>query len=55
MNCIKICGGPKNTNKSIGCQLGYKHNPKSKRAALNLIKNGGKEQICLRNEWKFEQ
>jgi len=63
--CAKFCNGPVNTNKGIGCQLGYfdeyenwipdpcKHNPLSQEAALNLIKNGGRNHICLQNPFRY--
>ena len=60
--CMKFCNGPENTNTGINCHLNAfdqtaeipKHNPLSKEAALNLIKNGGRHQICLQNPWRYE-
>jgi len=59
--CKKFCSGPINTNRGINCKLdrfdsvkGLKHNPKTKEAALNIIKNGGRWQICLQNPWRYE-
>jgi len=62
MTCNKFCQGPENTNRGINCKLNIidkkakvlKHNPKTKEAAINLIKNGGRWQICLQNPWRYE-
>lgn len=62
VSCNKFCPGPENTNRGINCKLDtfdkkvkvLKHNPKTKEAALNLIKNGGRWQICLQNPWRYE-
>lgn len=59
--CCKFCKGPKNTSGGIGCSLNvhnskaklFKHNPLTKEAAINLIKNGGRNQICFQNPWKY--
>lgn len=59
--CSGFCNGPANTNTGISCNLNIytkdakvlKHNPLTKQAAINLIKNGGRHQICLRNPWKY--
>ena len=60
--CKNFCKGPKNTKTGINCELPFfaknakplKHNPLTKEAAINLIKNGGRHQICLRNPWRYE-
>ena len=60
--CNKFCKGPINTNVGISCNLNcenpkakvLKHNPKTKAAARNLIKNGGRNQICLQNPWRYK-
>jgi len=62
ITCNKFCPGPENTRDGIGCKLNVinekakllKHNPKTKEATLNLIKNGGRWQICLQNPWRYE-
>jgi len=62
ITCNKFCFGPENTNKGIGCKLDVynkkvkvlKHNPKTEEAALNLIRNGGRLQICLQNPWRYK-
>jgi len=61
ITCNKFCSGPENTNKGINCTLGtvakkaksLTQNPKTKEAAINLIKNGGRWQICLQNPWRY--
>lgn len=68
MNCEKFCRGPQNGNHGIMCQLAIgcerkahepkiqvmKHNPRTQEATLNLIRNGGRHLICLRNVWRHE-
>jgi len=31
-----------------------KHNPTTRKAAHNLIRNGGRHSICLINQWKYD-
>jgi len=64
--CSKFCKGPVNTNKGLFCELPLaveklpskkdrmKHNPTTKEAAHNLIKNGGRHSICFINPWKYD-
>ena len=62
--CSKFCKGPVNTNKGLHCELALalpylpkdrmKHNPKTQKAAHNLIRNGGRHSICFNNPWKYD-
>ena len=33
----------------------FKHNPKTKEATHNMIRNGGRHQICFMNPWKYDE
>ena len=37
------------------CPLGFKNNPKNKKATVNVISNGGRNTICFRNPWRYEK
>ena len=62
--CKKFCKGPINTKTGLFCELPaalpkmpkerFKHNPNTKEATHNLIKNGGRHSICFNNPWKYD-
>ena len=52
-SCSKFCNGPVVGNTGIHCEVGYKMNPLTEKATQNAIENGGRFEICERNEWKW--
>ena len=40
-------------NDGYGCPFGFTHNPKTKAATENIIKNGGRQSLCHNNPWKY--
>ena len=60
----KSCGNCEGVNTRLGigdlvdgerrCDFGYKQNPKTEAATINLIRNGGWHIICLNNPYKYK-
>lgn len=65
--CKGFCKGPVNNKSGLVCPLNtmqshifetkkrFHHSPKTQEATHNVIKNGGRDGLCLNNPWRYDE